>query len=100
MQHRVRSFSAKRYTPSFTSLYPKVWPDLGGPTSTAKTIGGANSGDDRKPFGPSDNPGKYTWQRDLAGEFDGGGYMVRFPMASTDELGELMEELKADRCVC
>ena len=54
----------------------QVWVDLNAPTSTSASIG---SGDSREPYGPSYDPDKYQWSPDIAGEFDGGGFMVQVP---------------------
>jgi hypothetical protein len=96
VQHRVKELSSAAYAPNFVRLYPTVWPDLGGETSTAKALDG--SGDDREPFGPEHDPLKYVWTPDSAGEFDGGGYMVQFP-TKQQKVRYLIEELKADRFI-
>jgi len=70
VQHRMNEHSSEAYTPDFVGLYPTVWPNLGGETSTAKEIDG--SGDDREPFGPSHDSFKYVWTPDSAGEYSGG----------------------------
>jgi len=79
VQHRVKEYDSKHYTPPFRSLYPTVWPDLDKESSTSKPIGGIGRGDSRKPFGPHYDPHKFRWQEDEAGEYDGGGFMVHFP---------------------
>ena len=95
MQHRVNEYSSKSYMPSFRRLYPRVWPDLGGETSTAKNIGGSRRGDDIEPFGPAYDPEKFQWSEDEAGEFQGGGYMVRFP-TNEKKVKYMVDELKSD----
>jgi len=95
VQHRVKEFSSESYTPDFVGLYPTVWPNLGGETSTKRDIG---SGDDREPFGPSHDPFRYVWAPDSAGEFQGGGYMVQFP-TKRKKVKYLIKEMKADRFI-
>jgi len=95
VQHRVKEYSSDAYTPDFVGLYPTVWPNLGGETSTAKDIG---FGDDREPFGPDHDPLKYVWTPDSAGEFQGGGYMVQFP-TKQQKVKYLIKEMKADRFI-
>jgi hypothetical protein len=95
VQHRVKESRSEAYTPDFVRLYPTVWPNLGGETSTKNDIG---SGDDRDPFGPDHDPLKYVWTPDSAGEFEGGGYMVQFP-TKQQKVRYLIEELKADRFI-
>ena len=92
----MKELSSEAYTPDFVGLYPTVWPNLGGETSTAKEIDG--SGDDREPFGPSHDPLKYVWTPDSAGEFLGGGYMVQFP-TKQQKVRHLIKEMKADRFI-
>jgi hypothetical protein len=52
VQHRVKEYDSKPYMPSYHSLYPTVWPNLGGDTSTAKPVGGLGRGDETHSFGP------------------------------------------------
>ena len=79
VQHRVQEASSEGYTPDFVGLYPTVWPNLGGDTSTKNDIG---SGDDRDPFGPEHDPLKYVWTPDSAGEFQGGATWFIFQQNS------------------
>lgn len=69
-----------------------MYPDLAGTSSTSRAFG---NGDSREPFGPVHDPEKYVWEKDVDGEFDGGGFMVRFPMVATKiryQLAELMHD--------
>jgi len=95
VQHRASEYSSKLYMPSYHRLYPRVWPDLGGESSTSKPVGGLRRGDDIEPFGPAYDPEKYQWTKDTAGEFQGGGYTVRFPTREK-KVKYMMDELKSD----
>ncbi len=69
--------------------------DLDATSSTSKPIGGVGRGDSRRPFGPWHDPHKYVWTPDIAGEFEGGGYMVHFPMVA-NKISYKLAELKTD----
>lgn len=73
-----------------------VYFDLGAPTSTSDSIQDMS----RKSFGPWYEPDKYKWTPDLANEYDGGGYMVYFPMDTEKaqlKIAELKKELFLDK---
>eukprot|EP00636_Phaeomonas_parva_P005670 CAMPEP_0118851046 /NCGR_PEP_ID=MMETSP1163-20130328/634_1 /TAXON_ID=124430 /ORGANISM="Phaeomonas parva, Strain CCMP2877" /LENGTH=892 /DNA_ID=CAMNT_0006783309 /DNA_START=309 /DNA_END=2988 /DNA_ORIENTATION=+ len=84
VQHRVdveELGEGDRFFPFVT----KSWPAYGTATRSVK------------PFGPSHDPAKYTYEPDNVGEFGGGGFFMRFPRDQPDLAYETLRELKSDK---
>ena len=95
VQHRVKEMSSVKYMPGYEKVYPKVWPNL----ESNRLMGFLGEDvESLEPFGPSYDPEKYQWSKDSAGEFDGGGYMVHFPV-DPKKMRYMMAELKRDRFI-
>ena len=80
----------------FVCIISLVYFDLGASTSTSESIEEMS----KKSFGPWYEPNKYKWTPDVANEYDGGGFMVYFPMDSEKaqlKIEELKKELFLDK---
>jgi len=84
VQQRVKSESACGTTPRFCNFYPTIHGEYSFPSTASQT-----------PFGPAWDTAKYKFTPDTVGEYNGGGYMVDFPLVR-DLAFSKVRELRSD----